>query len=154
MLTKLLDLAEQQARVVMTVLHQDLVPSWVIISGDDKPVIRATPWRNDNEKRLAELYMRHELKAHKAKAYSFVTEAWTAVAPEDWDPETPLPHHERASERVDRKEVVLAFATDGKTTKWRQWNIQRDWKGEVCALERQKDFSEDEFSSWMNELLK
>lgn len=151
---KLILLAEQQARNVLLVMRQTLLPTWVIIDAKGQPHVHATPWESDRDKRLAELAMKLEMRVCKARAYSFLTEAWAAKAPEGWDPNTPLPEKDRAMNQVDRLEIVLAFATDGTRSEWRRWNIRRDWDEQVIGLEavRGEDFGEPE--GWMAEMLK
>lgn len=153
-LDALLDLAEQQARLVLTVLHKDLLPSWVIITEDGTPIIRGTPWRNEGEKYAAEIFIQHELKKHKAHAFSFVSEAWVAVAPKDWDPSTVMPEADRPMNRADRREEVIAFASNGQDRQTRRWSIMRNWKGEVEHLERLPDDDWSPVEGWIADLLK
>jgi hypothetical protein len=152
-ITKLLDLAEQQARLTLTVLRQDLMPSWVIITGSGEARIIGTPWNNEAEKEATGMYIRAQLRKTNAQAYSFVTEAWMAEAPQDWDPGTPLPDKDRPAERADRKEVVIACATDGQRTQWRQWCIVRDWNEQIRQLEPM-EIGSGLTESWISDLLK
>ena len=150
----LISLAEQQARNVLLVLRErSLMPTWVIIDKDGQPRIRATPWENDAEKRLAELLIRLEIRSLQARAYSFVTEAWEALAPKDWDPKTPLPEKDRAANRPEREEVVLAFASDGQQRKCCKWVIRRDWNEQIIGLETPVNHAEGTFEGWITEML-
>lgn len=149
----LLSLNEQLARDTLLVQHQDLPPTWVIIDGHNKPHIHKTPWADDHEKRLAEVLIRAIVRASKAQAYSFLTEAWMAVAPKNWDPDKePLAQKDRPMNRADREEVVLAFATDGTQREWRQWAIRRNWNEQIITLEP-KEMRGSQPEGWMAEML-
>jgi hypothetical protein len=56
----------------------------------------------------------------------------------------------------NRVEIVMAVATDGKNTKWRQWEIMRNWKHEIIKLE-ERDCEHlnkaDKVVSWTTSLL-
>jgi hypothetical protein len=148
----LITLAEQQARGVLLVLHQALMPTWVIVAKKFTPYIFATPWQDDQEKEEVRIFVRRQIRRYEAHAYSFLTEAWMATAPPDWDPDKPLPKKDQAMNRADRQEVVVAFATDGQKRQWRRWRIRRDWNEQVIALEpMHEDMCEPE--GWMAELL-
>jgi hypothetical protein len=149
---KLITLAEQQARGVLLVLHQSLVPTWVIVAKNWRPYIFATPWEGDQEKEAMRIFIRQQLHKYKAHAYSFLSEAWTAMAPPDWDPDTPLPKKDRATNRADRQEVVIAFATDGRKRQWRRWRIRRDWNEQVIALEPFDENDMGEPEGWIADL--
>jgi hypothetical protein len=49
-LDALLNLAEQQVQLVLIGLHQQLLPSWVLINAEGKFWIFGTPWRNDSHR--------------------------------------------------------------------------------------------------------
>jgi hypothetical protein len=134
--------------MVLVNLNQNLMPTWVVIDEAGAAHVIATPWSSDQEKEQTAQRMRRILKNFNAKAYSMVTEAWTAKAPPEWKPGEPLI---RPANRVDRTEVVIAFATDGQQIEWRQWQIKRDWNEQVMALEEQPSGKEHE--SWMSQLL-
>lgn len=149
----LITLAEQQARGVLLVLHQALVPTWVIVAKNFTPYIFATPWKDDQEKEAMRTFIRQQIRRYEACGYSFLTEAWMAMAPPDWDPDTPLPKEERATNRADRQEVVIAFATDGQKRQWRRWHIRRNWNEQVIALEPVGEDDMSESESWIADLL-
>jgi hypothetical protein len=149
----LLDLAEHQARMVLLQLKEDLVPSWVMFSRrTHRAEIIATPWRNDLEKRLCERRLRELMRKKQIAAYSFLSEAWVATAPADWSLDKPLPEAERPAQRADRKEVVMAFASDGTTKEWRVWEIKRDWHEQIITLEP-RPLPEAIPAGWVTELL-
>jgi hypothetical protein len=148
-LRKLVTLAGEHALLVLTGLRQPLVPTWVYLDGEDKTHIVGTPWHDDEEKEHAARHIRWLMRKDKAQAYSLVSEVWTAAAPPGWKPGEDLV---RPADRPDRKEMVLAFATDGEQTKWGRWQIKRDWNERVIALEEQP-FDGAQPESWLNKLL-
>jgi hypothetical protein len=152
-LEKMLALAEEQARLVMIGKSQDLMPTWVLVAADDEVFILGTPWRDDREKRATELFLRKEVRKRRTVAYSFITEAWEAHYPKETDLDKPLPL--RPAQRPDRKEIVMAMATDGRRRLWRKWETRRDYTERVIALER-ADFGAGagEPEGWMAELLR
>jgi hypothetical protein len=109
LLTNLADLAGEHAKRVLVDLGQRLMPQWVLVNARGGCDIVGTPWRDDREKELVTERMRKEMRKRKVTAYSLVIEAWAAAAPPGWkegDPRTPN------WQRPDRREVVVAFATD------------------------------------------
>jgi hypothetical protein len=150
-LEQLVELAGRHAYSVLVERHLPaLEPCWVLDEPDGQLRIIGTPWSDEHEKEIAAKIMRLHMRQHHTRAYSLVTEAWTAKAPEGWDPDTPLP--QRPAERPDRQEVVIAVATDGRENQWRSWAIKRDWNERVVALEPRP--MEGELTSWMTDLLK
>jgi hypothetical protein len=151
LLTKLADLAGEHANRVLVDLGQRLMPQWVLIDAQGGCDIVGTPWRNGHEKELTVERMRKEMRKRKVLAYSLVIEAWAAVAPPGWKEGEPrMPNWQRP----DRREVVVAFATDGKSIEWRHWAIKRDWQDHVRALEPMPFEGDAQPTSWMTELLK
>jgi hypothetical protein len=149
-LSALADLAGEHARTVLVELGQDMMPCWLMIDRKGKAHIQGTPWRNQMEKDAMAAMMRLEMRKLGVVAYSLVVEAWTAHAPKGWKEGEP---HIPSSEHPDRKEVVIAFATDGEQIEWRQWETKRDQTGKVIVLER-TDFDGVQATSWMTGLLK
>ena len=153
-LEKLLDLAGDHARAVMIGLQHELLPMWSIIDAKGELLVRATPWQNEHEKHLAEIFIRAEIAKRNAVAYSLVIEAWEAWQPLGWDPQKePLTERNRPSKRVDRREVVIALAVDKERTVWRKWWTRRDWNDQVVALELAEELP-GEKQSWMADLFK
>ena len=148
-LSHLAELAGEHARNVLVELQQNLMPSWVLIDKSGAFHIEATPWKNQVEKDLARVFMRQQMRQLGVRAYSLVVEAWAAVAPEGWKPGDP---HLPSSQHPDRREVVIAFATDGESIQWRQWATRRNHLEQVVALEK-TDFDGSKTSSWMTNLL-
>ena len=150
-LLDLVKLAGQQARVVMVGLQQPLMPSWLYVDRQDRMHIVGTPWESNDAKEGAARHVRWIMRKDQAVAYSLVTEAWTATQPEGWKPDQPIEVAPR--DRPDRKEVVIAFATDGEHIEWKRWAIKRDWTERVVALEEEA-FEEGPLESWLTQLLK
>lgn len=153
LLDKLLDLAEQQAFVVRFSLKEEIMPTWLLIDAQGDTEIIPTPWKTDLEKMLARVFIQARMHKLQTVAYSFLTEAWSAQQPADWKAEDGISETERPMRRADRRESVIACACDGTTTKWRVWRIIRDHLEQVVKLERQQGLENDDFSSWMSELL-
>jgi hypothetical protein len=150
-LKNLIELAGEQAKTVMIGLGQDLMPSWVFIDNRGKVSILGTPWQDDSEKQLARIALQKKIKREHIVAYSFVSEAWTATKPAGW---TLPPDYQGVRTEPDRREIVLAFATDGKEQELGVWSIHRDEKGNVFALEQSKEDNDVPMQGWMTELLK
>jgi hypothetical protein len=148
-LSHLADLAGEHARAVLVELGHDMMPCWLMIDRQGKSHIMGTPWQSQGEKNAMAALMRAEMRKLDVVAYSLVVEAWSAQAPKGWKEGEP---HTPSSEHPDRKEVVIAFATDGKQIEWRQWAIKRNWVEEVVALEP-TDFDGSQAISWMTKLL-
>lgn len=139
----LLTLSGEHAQHVLVDLKLgELLPTWVLVTPQNKLMIFSTPWRDQLEKDNAHIFIKRKMREVNAVAYSFIAEAWTAVYDKDFDPNTmdkmDLPRH-----RPDRREIVLAEASDGTETLYRHWRIQRDYKNEIFRLELQpaKDWS-------------
>ncbi|HEX4714876.1 MAG TPA: hypothetical protein VH164_08125, partial [Ktedonobacteraceae bacterium] len=147
-LSHLADLAGEHARAVLVELGHDMMPCWAMIDRKGKTHIMGTPWQNQGEKDAMAALMRAEMRKLDVVAYSLVVEAWAAQAPKGWKEGEP---HIPSSEHPDRKEVVIAFATDGEHIEWRQWETKRNRAGEVIALER-TDFDGVQATSWMTKL--
>jgi hypothetical protein len=146
----LLQLAGNHARGVMLGLGQPLMPTWVLLGADKSIHIVATPWRDDEEKEAMVKGLRRKMRAEKTLVYSFVMEAWTAQQPKGWKPDQAFV---RPAQRPDRREVVLAFATDGHAIEWASWDIKREATTErVIALEA-KPWEAKEVESWLTKLL-
>jgi hypothetical protein len=148
-LDKLLGLADAQAHLVLLGLREpQLAPCWVFIQPDGSSRVLGTPFTNDAQKEATIAYVIAWMRNHGTVAYSFMCEAWAAtLGPEEWSPGSgkPIPEADRPINRVDRREVILAMATDGAETEHRQWQIVRGWQGEVVGL-TPLDMAESEVS--------
>ena len=150
----LIKLAEQHARMVLLEMHAGhLVTSWIFIDQHGAAHIQATPWQNDQEKELAKVMLKAQARKLRTRAYSFLSEAWAAAAPKDWDPTSPLPEKDRPMHQPDRLEIVMAFATDGQKQLWRRWLIRRDWQEQIIGLEALDDSYDQPPEGWVSELL-
>lgn len=134
-LEKMIGLALQQAERVLIGTKEELVPSWLLVTGEGKVEIFATPWRNTQEKHLTVAAMREVMSNRQCTAYSLLTEAWYSRLPasEAGKEYTGPP----PSERPDRQEAVVVTAANhwGQTV-FRQWEIVRDQKGRTRELRR------------------
>lgn len=120
---------EHAERILIKERYKDLTATYLLFSpdgnGDGLSVeIVACPWHNDIEKQLMLLAVKKRARESGAVALSFVTEAWVARRSRD-KPQWDLP----PSQDPQRREVVFAAATDGKTKASREWQIVRDKPG-------------------------
>jgi len=154
-LDKLIEIAGEQARFILVVLkEQKLVPTWVLLTRTDKPVIIGTPWANDEQKEMGRHFLRTKMRKLGVTAYSFVTEAWMArTTREQWDPDKPLAEELRPRNRADREEVVIAVASNGKESRWAQWTIVRDYHEQIIELQERPFPEGAEPESWFTEML-
>lgn len=151
-LDDLLKLAGEQAKGVLLELHmRQLLPTWLFVLPDGKFSVLATPWNNDAEKILARIKVKRQIKKLGPVAYSLLTEAWTASYKPEEVPGTS--RYRRPADRADRREVVMAVASDGTQIKYAQWAIKRDWNDQVAALEPIQ-MRDGKLESWMAQMLK
>ena len=144
-LEKMVGLAELHARTMLIGTKEQLVPTWLVLTGNAEIEILATPWQNSNQKLLTVDAMRVILRNDGATAYSLLVEAWYSVLPASEvgkEYAGPPP-----SERADRRELVVAVAANhwGQHVH-RQWEIVRDKHGRTIDL-RPLGGPEDRISS-------
>lgn len=144
-LDDLLKLAEDDARRVIFKQRVQVPPTWFLSDGK-RTMSLATPWGNDVERELAKMFMRIQVKLYHTVAYSFIAEVWSATQ------DTANPSEVQPRNRPDRKEMVFALATDGKTIRIRSWDIVRDWNEQIVALEA-KESPALGFGGWTCSLL-
>jgi hypothetical protein len=133
---QMLSLAYGQAKNLILGNKDQIMPVFMILTGDDEIIFVGTPWRGDNQKNMAAIMLRDMMKEKRAIAYSFLSEAWVASQPQGWkigDAVDTLP-----ADRPDRKEVVMAMATNGTDTKYKSWVIMRDKEGNCVELVEEK----------------
>jgi hypothetical protein len=139
-LESLVRLAGEHAETILIKRHeQDLVATYLLFrpTADGGLDIDIVPclWRNEIEKQLMLLEVKKLARERGAVALSFVAECWLATRTKD-NPRRDLP----ASEDPQRREVVMAAATDGKAKAIGSWQIVRDKPGgRIMALV--EDFS-------------
>lgn len=148
-LKDLIGLAGAHARTIMTEMHRPLMPTWLYVNNEGATIL-GTPWQNEVEKKFMAMMVRKAMLEDHATAYSMVTEAWVAGAPKGWNPETDKPI--RASEQPERRECVIAFATNGEAIEWKRWTIKRDHLERVTDLE-EEEFNAEKIDSWLTKLL-
>jgi len=116
-----------------------------------KAALIPTPWANDEEKKR----MVHDvwlfMQIMGVEAYGFMSECWKAYTDGE---DLANGSFQRPSDRIDKTEVVMAFAVTEKKTLYRTWLMIRDWKGDVVELREDEMPQETEPVSWLAELLK
>lgn len=128
----LLELAEKQAHHMLLVERvKQLVPVFVLVSPRDELSIISCPWENDTEKQIMLAALREAAKGMHAVMLSNLSEAWVSPS---YGPGVDLTKTTRPSLHPERREVVIALATDGTNTKSRIFEIKRDWKGKISQL--------------------
>jgi hypothetical protein len=152
LLARLLHLAETFATDTMVHKGMDLNPTWVLIDAKREAKVISTPWADDRQKSFYRSVLQLGMKRDKTIAYSFVTEAWAATLNEkelkSWARDV-MP-----SQRIDRREVVVAVAASATASKYKQWAIERDDLGKVTALSPDPIRSIEKMESWLVEMLK
>jgi hypothetical protein len=147
--SELLDAAERHARTALFKKRQQhLETTWFLLDGKNIRKL-ATPWRNDYERELAKVFMRNVVEQYHIPAYAYVSEVWYAKeTPENFNSDNFV----QPRDRPDRKEMIIAMATDGKNVRTKAWEIVRNWNEQITALKSQstKGFG---FGGWMISLL-
>ena len=128
-LESMLDRAYTQARRVMIGTNEQLLPAFLIFYQDGTSGVIGTPFQDDTQRQIVAALMREHMRTRNALAYCFVTEGWQATIDRD-EPLGAKP----IREREEKKEIVIAIATDGVNQKMRQWGIVRDRRGRCKAL--------------------
>ena len=150
-LDELLAVASAFAHMIILKEKQSLMPTWILINKKGETTVVTTPWSDEREKDLARKFISGQIKERKTIVYSIVVESWVAMAPEGWEPGMELPEEQQARNQVNRKEAVIAIASNGKEKKWREWLIKRDWNEQPINLELQQKLEKPE--GWMADLL-
>ena len=136
-LEELIELGRKHAEhVLIGKPGAQLLPTFHIQFKDRPPMIMATPWRSETDKRVTIAAMRGVLKEVRQSVvnYSFISEAWLAVQN----------HRPRASdlmpsEREDRKEAVIITACDHDGGTLRAFEIKRGSDSAVTELTPEKE---------------
>lgn len=126
-LETLLKVAAEQAHEIILTQGRPLMPTWVLIDHQGNSHILGTPWRNGAEKMMYRLAITQTVKKLRVRAFSFLSECWIRKQKEG----TPYVEPRLAA---DRREAVIAMASDGKDTQWRQWEMVRDHNEKVIKL--------------------
>lgn len=144
-LETLLKAAGEQAHGIILTMGQPLMPTWVLIDREGGAHILGTPWRNEAEKAMYRFLITRTVKKSGVRAYCFICECWIR----NQDKDGPYIEPRLAA---DRREIVIAVASNGKDTQWRQWEMIRDHNEKVIKLVPVNFTGEKE--SWLAELLK
>ena len=136
-LDKLIQLAVEHAeRVLIGHPGASILPSFVVETGDGQLAIIATPWANERDKQITVLALRATMRKAGVVRYSFISEAWMAIAPAGTEHKTRLADHEMPANRPDRVEVVIISASDAKEVRSVMLRIIRGEAGTVVRLDR------------------
>jgi hypothetical protein len=136
-LDKLVQLAIEHAeRVLIGQPGASILPSFVVETGDGQLAIIATPWTNERDKQITVLALRATMRKAGVVRYSFISEAWMAIAEPGTEHKTRLADHEMPSNRPDRVEVVIISASDAKEVRSAMLRIIRGEAGTVVRLDR------------------
>lgn len=132
-LDNMLDMAFKHAQTTLIGSKESLIPAFLVVPENDQPFIVGVPFPpHPFAKEIVIEAMRALMLDRRAIQYSFVSEAWAAsISNEELD----SGHYDPPSQSPHRVEVVIALATDGVETKYRQWKIIRGAKGKCVALE-------------------
>jgi len=148
-------ISEYMHNMLLNKKDGEIMPTWLCVTREGQKLMLATPWRDDQEKEDQVARVRVFMKLKNVVCYAFVDEMWMAhVTKEEFED----PHTQRPKDRVDRIEIVMAFATNNQECVYRQWDIKRNYEGTVIELPEKplvsKDGEEGQFSSWLTQLLK
>jgi hypothetical protein len=157
LLDKLIDLAEQQARLILLELKlPSLTAAWVLMTKAGKFEILATPWRDELEKQMYADMLRAVMRQKRVVAYSFVSEVWSRqLESGEWDQENNQPFDGiMASQDPAREEAVIAYAGTKNMARWKQWRIVREATTERIIDLKEQSMPGSECESWIAEMLK
>ena len=131
-------------------------PTWLLITQKNKLVIGVTPFCGDREKEQVAKAMRARMARMGVTAYSCVCEAWTSTYKPEEVPGLPLKlfwPQVRPVDRFDRREIVMALASDGQEIRVRQWFQIRAEDGHLERLQLAQMENPEEFAGWMAHML-
>jgi hypothetical protein len=131
-LEKMLDDAERYVHLRKVGSKEELTSIFDLRDAEGKSTIVFTPFIGDTMKEVDTCkdvvahHIRRLIEKKKITHYAFITEAW-AIIRAKYIPGVST----RPAEAEDRKEIILAFATDGKVHLSSSWSIKRD--GPICT---------------------
>jgi hypothetical protein len=138
-LDRLIEIAVQQAeRVLVNQPDASILPTFVMERGDGEVAIFATPWRSERDKDITVFALRRVMRKDDVQRYSFISEAWMAVAAPGTEHKTRLAHDEMPAQRPDRVEVVIISASDKTEVRSAMLRIVRGESGTVVRLDRDR----------------
>ena len=152
LLQTLIRIAGEHARLCLVEFkYRSLMPSWLIVTSEDRLELIGTPWENDQEKRKQVARVKKRLKETRAKAYSLACEAWVAEYPSA----VLQKGFVRPADRPDRQELVVVTAASRTQSMFGRWRIVRAPTTEQITDLVREDFpsSEGQPESWMAHLL-
>jgi hypothetical protein len=135
-MTKLLDrmMALGQEAIERRIGERDsMLPVIHAMYDNGQSIVIGMPWRSAAEKVAILAEIRKTFKQTGVLAYCATIEAWTVMEPVP-EEEFKSGDFKMPSERDDRVEVFMAFASDGTDQRSKMWDIERDAKGCVSAI--------------------
>jgi hypothetical protein len=138
-LDRLIEIAIQQAeRVLVNQPNASILPTFVMERGNGEVAIFATPWSSERDKDITVFALRRVMRNDNVERYSFISEAWMAVAVPGTENKSRLAAHEMPSQRPDRVEVVIISASDKTEVRSAMLRIVRGEGGTVVRLDRDR----------------
>jgi hypothetical protein len=113
-----------------------LMPCFVLESSTGDLALIATPWSSERDKEATAYALRETMRNAGVVRYSFISEAWMAVAPPGTEHKSRLADHEMPANRPDRVEIVIISASDKRAVKSALLRIVRGEAGTVVRLDR------------------
>ena len=119
-----------------------LTPVFATFAKDQVDIV-ATPWSNDEQKRIAQMLVRAKLIMEQCEAYSFVSEAWMLAVNKSEYPNAEDYDGIQPSKSERRVEVVVATAVAKSATgldkRFSTWAIIRNDQGVIVELKPMKE---------------
>lgn len=136
-MTKLFKMIETAGRFAEVALvgkpDAQLTAIYRLENGRDEVVLVSCPWTDEALKQSIILQVREIAAEHGAIRFCLIDEAWASFYPAGTDigslPDPP-------SQRPDRREIVIAVASDGVNTESVTWTIVRSADGVIERLDR------------------
>lgn len=121
--------AEGFGRKTLLEDNGEVIPLWSIVCDDDSLEVIGTPWQDETEKVMALLMIKAALRSRRARAYSILSEVWTAT----WDKDQPKTW-KVAGEAPHKKEAMMIIVVTPERHDFKAWEIKRDIEGRCIAL--------------------
>lgn len=146
-LDQMLDMAESHARNILLIERKkELIATFMLVDPQGEATIIGCPWDGEIEKQIALAVIRAKAREINAVMLSHVSEAWFSPP---YKTQAEVDAAPPPSQSPDRREAVIALATDGVATKARIFMIERDWKGKIAALTSDPKIAGDSFAGRM-----
>jgi hypothetical protein len=143
-LDRLIEIAIGQAEsVLIGKPNASILPTFVLENANGDTALFATPWGSERDKDITAFALRHIMRAERIERYSFISEAWMAVAKPGQENLDRLPDDEMPSNRPDRVECVIISASDRTEVKSALLRIVRGEGGTVVRLDRDRESAKE-----------